>query len=134
MSSFEKGGKIGILICQWWIVRRLQSDASFRVNVFGITKGVWCWNFGFTMFGFREKSEPHFWLYCWSPAPRHCCKQRQWTCPRKHPYPWKHPLTTNGRGEQLKILRNNIPDEIKQFTQHQWWFKELFSWGSNEDD
>ena len=50
---FEIGGNIGRLLCKWWRGRILWSDDSFIATFVGRTKGVWCWNFGFTMFGFR---------------------------------------------------------------------------------
>ena len=54
--------------------------------------------------------------------------------PEKIPVPKNNSLTTTGRGLKLEIKMNHLPKMIKQLTQHLWWFRELLSWRSNEDD
>ena len=49
-----KKGKRGRLIFKWGRGRIWQSDVSFVVTFVGRTKGMCCWNLGFTVFGFRE--------------------------------------------------------------------------------
>ena len=132
MFIWKLGNRV-IILCQWGRVRRWWIASRFRVTFVGITKSGWCWNFEVTMFGFRARFKPHFWWHVWSPAPRHCFQFQQQPCPLKHSPSSKHPITTTGRGLQLKIRRNNFPEAIKTFTQHLCCFQELFSWGGNGD-
>ena len=130
ICEFEKGEKRVILLCKLGIGRRIWSSVSFPGAFGGGKKGQWFWIFGFTMFGFGEKIEPHFWWHGWYPEPRHCCWWRKLPLPREN-YIW---CSTTLRWLYLDIRRNYFPEAIRHFTQYLFSSQKLFSWGGNEDE
>ena len=123
ICSLEKGRNRLWLLCQRGIGIIPWSAASFRLTFVGRTKDGWCWNFIFTMFGFRAKFEPQFWWYGWYLTPRHFCHPQEHYYPKEHSFPLKNSLNKTGRGLQLETRRNDFTEAIKKFTQHLWCFQ-----------
>ena len=112
--SYEKKGNKLRLLCHLWKGRRGWSAVSFIVNCVGIAEGVRCWSLIFTIFCLQG--------VIWNSL------LRTWLIFGVNEFlSQEHFLTTTLTGEYLDIRSNHLPEAIKQFTQHLFFFQELFS-------